>query len=144
MTDRLQGRSIKPALHLHLGCSFAEVRRGAIQIRQFLQKAGLSEKDTWACELAFTEGCNNAVQHTPAAETGKKIVINLSLDGGQVELRINDHSPGCTYPEAASLPPAEHERGRGIFLIQSLMDDVTYTRRDSSNCLILKKALTGI
>lgn len=136
--------SIGPALHLHLDCNLAAVRRGAIQVRAFLEGRGLAEKDIWACELAFVEGCNNAVQNTPDAKVSQKILVELLVDTASIELRINDHSPGCDFPADVELPPAESESGRGIFLMQTLMDQVTYIRNDSSNCLVLKKAVTGI
>ena len=145
MANREQrGRLLAPALHLHLDCNLAAVRRGAVQIRTFLENRGLAEKDVWACELAFVEGCNNAVQYTPAAQASQKIIVELLMEGGSIELRINDYSKGCDFPARVELPPAESESGRGIFLMQNLMDEVTYVRRESSNCLVLKKAFTGI
>ena len=139
-----RGQPSSPVLHLHLDCTFAAVRQGASEIRAFLHHRGLLEKDIWACELAFVEGCNNAVEHTPAAHSASKIMVELALAPGHIELRINDHSEGCDIPPDPSLPPADAERGRGIFLMRSLMDDVAYVRNNSSNCLVLKKALTGI
>ena len=137
-------RSIGPALHLHLDCNLAAVRHGASQVRTFLENRGLAEKDIWACELAFVEGCNNAVQNTPDGKASQKILVELLVDTGSIELRINDHSTGCDFPAQVELPPAESESGRGIFLMQTLMDQVTYIRSDSTNCLVLKKAVTGI
>jgi serine/threonine-protein kinase RsbW len=131
-------------LRLHLDCNFGAVRRGATQIRNYLTSQGVAENEIWACELAFVEGCNNAVQHTPRIHSDKKILVELALRSGEFELRINDFSTGCDLPAEPTLPDDESESGRGIFLMRTLMDDVTYIRRDSSNCLILKKALTGI
>ena len=144
MTQPAKRSPLPPALSLRLDCSFAAVRSGAVQIRNYLHGCGLAEKEIWACELAFVEGCNNAVQHTPDANTSKKIVVELHLQGGYVELRINEHSRGCDLPAESALPSAESETGRGIFLMRSLMDDVAYIRNNSSNCLVLKKAVTGI
>lgn len=145
MSDPVQrGRTSSPALHLRLDCTFAAVRQGATQIREYLHSRSLPEKDIWACELAFVEGCNNAVQHTPDALISKKIIIELTLHSTYIELRINDHSHGCEFPDDPSLPPADAESGRGIFLIRTLMDDVAYICSKSSNCLVLKRARTGI
>jgi anti-sigma regulatory factor (Ser/Thr protein kinase) len=145
MSDPAQrGQPFSPDLHLQLDCTFAAVRQGASEIRDFLHNRGLLEKDIWACELAFVEGCNNAVEHTPDTHTNSKITVDLFLAPGHIELRIKDHSQGCDFPPEPSLPPADAERGRGIFLIRSLMDDVVYLRSSSSNCLVLKKAVTGI
>jgi serine/threonine-protein kinase RsbW len=145
MTDpNNRAQQLPPELRLHLECNFAAVRRGAAQIRNFLSSRGVNEKEIWACELAFVEGCNNAVQHTPGIFASEKIVVELVMPHGEIELRIFDYSAGCEIPAVAALPPPENERGRGIFLMRSLMDNVSYIRKDSTNCLVLKKSLTGI
>lgn len=144
MSDGVPAQRSVGALRLHLDCNFAEVRRGAAKIREYLHNCGLLEKDIWACELAFVEGCNNAVQHTPGAQRSRQLLVEVCRHGKVLELRIIDHTAGCDFPEQSTLPGAECESGRGIFLMRSLMDDVTYLRRDSSNCLVLKKAVTGI
>src|SRR5688500_11789930 len=113
------------SLRLKLDCNFASVRIGARQIRSFLKTHRLPDRDVWACELAFVEGCNNAVQHTPAALQHSGIVVELLLERRRIELRINDYSTGCDFPDDAPLPTPENERGRGIFLMRTLMDDVT-------------------
>lgn len=132
------------ALRLQIDCTFEAVRRCAVQVRTFLAASRLNEKDVWACELAFVEGCNNAVQNTPASCIGKKLLVEMSCNGSHVELRINDFTPGFELPEAVSLPAAENESGRGIYLMRTLMDHVDYVRDRASNCLILRKSVTGI
>ena len=139
-----RGQTFSPPLHLEVDCTFASVRACAAKVRSYLAGRGVAEKEIWACELAFVEGCNNAVQHTPRAHSSEKIEVDLSLRNGEIELRIKDHTSGFEFPPDSILPPDENESGRGIFLMRSLMDDVTYTRKDSTNCLVLKKALTGI
>jgi serine/threonine-protein kinase RsbW len=113
-------------------------------VRAFLLGHGLSEQDIWACELAFVEGCNNAIQHTPTANAHQQLLVELAWHRTHVELRINDHSNGCEFPEEPRLPAPEEEGGRGVFLMRTLMDQVDYIRNSSSNCLVLKKSVTGI
>jgi serine/threonine-protein kinase RsbW len=133
-----------PSLRLKLSCTYAAVRRGSIQLRDFLATHGLNEKDLWACELAFAEGCNNVVQHTPAAQHSRAILVDASCSSGRVELRINDHTLGFDFPTESVLPADAHESGRGIFLMKALMDQVEYIRKESANCLVLTKIVTGI
>ena len=142
-------RALRPGvsaapLRLHIECSFAAVRRSAAQIRAYLSAHGVSEKDLWACELAFVEGCNNAVEHTPASKAAEKLLVELSCDSSHVELRINDHTQGFEFPRESRLPSPDEEKGRGIYLMRTLMDEVDYIRDPASNCLVLKKARTGI
>jgi len=131
-------------LRLEVECNFAAVRLSATEVREHLAARGVAERDLWACELAFVEGCNNAVQHTPANYAGKKLVVELSCGSTHVELRINDHTHGFEFPTESRLPAPEEERGRGIYLMRTLMDEVDYIREPSSNCLVLRKARAGI
>ena len=130
-------------LRLHVECNFAAVRRCAGQVRAFLAGHGVSEKDIWACELAFVEGCNNAVEHTPESKAGEKLLVELSCESTHVELRINDHTQGFDFPAESRLPSPDEEKGRGIYLMRTLMDEVDYIRDRSSNCLVLKKERQG-
>jgi serine/threonine-protein kinase RsbW len=128
---------------LQLECSFAAVRNGARELRAYLLALGVVEKDLWACELAFVEGCNNIVQHAQT-QSSEKLVVELSCDSTHVELRINDRTHGFDFPRETRLPSAEEESGRGIYLIRALMDEVNYIREPARNCLVLRKARTGI
>jgi anti-sigma regulatory factor (Ser/Thr protein kinase) len=139
-----RGGASNSPLHLEVECNFAAVRLSATTVREYLAARGVAERDLWACELAFVEGCNNAVQNTPANYAGKKLVVKLSCGSTHVELRINDHTHGFELPTESRLPGPEEERGRGIFLMRTLMDEVDYIREPSSNCLVLRKARTGI
>src|SRR5688500_4167310 len=102
-TAKPRAGAVGPALHLHLECNFSSVRRGAAQVRAFLLGHGLPEKDVWSCELAFVEGCNNAIQHTPAANAHQQLLVELSWHRTHVELRINDHSEGFEFPKDVQL-----------------------------------------
>jgi len=139
-----RGGTNSSPLRLQVECNFVAVRLSATTVREYLAARGVAQRDLWACELAFVEGCNNAVQHTPASRAGEKLSVELSCDSTHVELRINDHTHGFEFPTESRLPAAEEERGRGIYLMRTLMDEVDYICDPSSNCLVLRKARTGI
>lgn len=136
--------SVPGQLSLKVAHDFAAVRAAATQVRGFLTLHGLPEKEIWACELALVEGCNNAIQHVSGTARRKQILLEITCNACHVELCINDHTEGFELPQAIDLPPSEEESGRGLYLIKSLMDDVRYLRRESSNCLVLQKNRTGI
>ena len=137
------GRSPR-ALRMSLKCDYSAVRRGADQLRTFLTGYGLPEKDIWGCELAFVEGCNNAIQHNSRRSPGDSIQVEILCGPDEIELRISDRTPGFDWPAQVDLPPQEEESGRGLFIMNAVMDHVHYVRNGTSNCLVLKKTLTGI
>lgn len=126
---------------LQLESDFSAVRHAAAQIRAFLQRHGVLEEDVWACELAFVEGCNNAVQHAPEAGYTRQLLIEITCQKNEAELRIEDYGAGFAFPERVDLPPSQEEHGRGLYLMKTLMDQVEYLRHETGNCLVLKKKL---
>lgn len=126
-------------LRLSLACDLEEVRPVTLAVRSFLTEQGLSEEELMACELALAEACNNAIRY--ANEEGRQapIEIDTICDPHRVSLCVYDHTPGFDWPELIDLPEAEVERGRGVFLIKSLMDEASYFRSAGSNCLVMQK-----
>ena len=100
------------------------------------------EDDALECELALVEACVNAIQHNDGRGGQEPVIIDTTLHEADVEFRVTDHTPGFDWPEHSSLPDAESESGRGIFLIQSLMDSTEYTRQEDGNVLIMRKRLS--
>jgi serine/threonine-protein kinase RsbW len=86
--------------------------------------------------LAVTEACANAVDATQRAGSGAPIVVSIELDEGIAVVTVRDHAGGFDPTDVDSLPPAtdpqrlSHERGLGISLMRSLVDEVSFSRTD--------------
>jgi len=125
------------ALRLSLACDLTEVRPAILAVHGFLAEQGLAPAELSACELSLAEGCNNAINY--AREVSLPIEIEVISSATRVELRVNDHTPGFDWPGRVELPDPESERGRGLYLIQSLMDGAEYFRGVGRNCLWMRK-----
>lgn len=137
---------------IEFACDVAAGREAAKTLRQFLEERGIGEELLFACELALTEACNNAVHHAegrPKTPDGEQAT---TAHGGQlpiqaeatvtkdfVELRVTDHTPGFQWPGRLTLPDPEIPKGRGLFIIQSLMDEADYERGNGANVLRMRK-----
>ena len=126
------------ALRLLLGCDLAEVRPAILAVRGFLAERGLSAQELTTCELALAEACNNAINYAAGAAQVMPIEIEVMCSATQVEFRVNDHTSGFEWPSRAELPDSDSERGRGLYLIQSLMDNSEYFRGTSENSLRMR------
>lgn len=126
-------------LRVSLSCDVGEVRLATLVVRQFLSEQGLTPSELMACELALAEACNNAVSY--ATEAGRRLPIQIETlcDAQCVELRVRDHTAGFDWPPSMELPPRDSERGRGLYLIRNLMDQVEYLRGHSHNYLVLQR-----
>ncbi len=120
-------------------CNLAEARQATRALRAFLADYHLDDAELFACELCLAEACNNAVQYVTDSKRHQPVVAEVICTASCVELRVTDHTPGFTFPEQPVLPPPDHERGRGLFIIHGLMDGVRYLRGDGGNTLLMWK-----
>lgn len=120
-------------------CNFAATRNATRTAREFLAGHGLDEQELFACELCLAEACNNAVQYAPPEASGRRIGIEVFCSDSEIELRVADHTGGFALPDHVPPPAPEAERGRGLYLIKSLTDEVCYCRGDQANILVMRK-----
>jgi len=120
-------------------CDLRSVAEMCRQVRAFFAQAGLIpiEIDIW--ELVLAESGNNAVNYATPDGSRLPIRVDVLATGEWAEARVTDHTAGFDFPEKAELPPEDSESGRGLFLIQSLTDEVCYLRGREENCLVLRK-----
>src|SRR5206468_380912 len=85
------------------------------------------------------EACNNAINYASEAGRAQPIEIEVISSLTRVELRVNDHTPGFDWPGRINLPGSDSERGRGLYLIRSLMDSTEYFRGAGENSLRMRK-----
>lgn len=135
---------------IEFACDVAAGREAAKTLRRFLEEQGVEEDLLFACELALTEACNNAVHHVdgrPKSPEGEAAIAapnpaigaEASVTPEYVELSVTDHTPGFEWPGKVTLADPEIPKGRGLFLIQSLMDEASYERGKGSNVLRMRK-----
>jgi serine phosphatase RsbU (regulator of sigma subunit)/anti-sigma regulatory factor (Ser/Thr protein kinase) len=130
----------RPAtLQVRLDCDLAKVRQASAQMKMFLADQGFSRGDLDACELAVVEACNNAIKYVGADGKCREVGLEVICGKTELEIRVTDHTPGFEMPNEIQLPDFEKESGRGLYLIDSLMDELTYLRGREENCLIMRK-----
>ncbi len=126
-------------LRVSSGCDLQKVRPMTRAVRDFLATEGAIEEELNACELALVEACNNAVLYVTQDGRKQTIDVEISIDESEIEMKIHDHTSGFRLPDLANLPDQDNETGRGLFIMRSLMDSISYVRDGNQNTLILKK-----
>lgn len=94
-------------------------------------------------ELAVHETCMNVVHHAALAD-GEQIELALTLDPDHLTVYVRD--PGAAFDQAGVPEPAGgelRERGYGVKIARSLVDELTYRRQGSRNELALRIDLEG-
>jgi anti-sigma regulatory factor (Ser/Thr protein kinase) len=88
------------------------------------------EEQIMAIELALQEAVANAIRHGCRGDVTKKLQCSVNIDtAGEVMITVRDPGPGFD-PQTVADPLAPENMlkpsGRGIFLINGLMDDVEF------------------
>ncbi|WP_420367545.1 ATP-binding protein [Curtobacterium sp. L1-20] len=103
----------------------------------------LSAEDRMALELALVELTSNVIEHG-ARSTG--VACSLRVDVGQdaVEALLTDDGlPVPVDPTTAHLPEALAESGRGLALVQMVVDDLRYERVGDRNRWTVRRGRGG-
>jgi anti-sigma regulatory factor (Ser/Thr protein kinase) len=99
-------------------------------VTQVLQEKHWSDKDIMAVELALQEAVANAIRHGCGGDSSKELQCSVTCDAaGEVVITVRD--PGAGFDHTTVADPLHPENilkpsGRGIFLINGLMDEVQY------------------
>lgn len=93
----------------------------------------VSAEDRMALELALVELASNVIEHG-AAGTGVSCTLRLDVGADAVEANlVDDGVPVPVDPSVARLPDALAESGRGLALVQMVVDDLRYERVGDRN-----------
>jgi serine/threonine-protein kinase RsbW len=102
------------------------------------QVEGLPEPEitTYNIQLAVHEICTNIVGHAYQGMMGGRIAIAMSVTPDPLRLIVELRDTGRAFdPSSAAEPDLENAQihGYGLFLVQSLMDDVSYEALPNGN-----------
>ena len=94
--------------------------------------------------VVLTEGLVNAIKHANCADPNKEIHVRINVTNKNLVVRIYDNGVGFdldAVPAPCFSSNGLEDKGRGIFILRSLMDTVKYTRIAGGNILEMKKKL---
>jgi anti-sigma regulatory factor (Ser/Thr protein kinase) len=99
-------------------------------IVEMLRERGWSEEEVMSVELAVAEALTNAIRHGCKGDPAKQVqCIVATEEPGEVSVVIRDPGPGFDATQVADPLAAENilkSGGRGVFLINQLMDVVGF------------------
>jgi serine/threonine-protein kinase RsbW len=110
-------------------------------VRNAMDQAGVEAACVYDLELALSEACTNVLLHSGP---GDQYVVRLDLEDRIGVIRVIDVGHGfdsAGLQAEGSLPEAE--RGRGLGLMQALVDRVDFTSRSEAGTIVtLEKVLS--
>ena len=114
-------------------------------VTHVLQEKHWPEDDIMAVELALQEAVANAIRHGCSGDKTKQLQCSVACDEkGEVVISVRDPGDGfdpATVPDPLTPQNILKPSGRGILLINGLMDEVLY--EDGGRELKMKKSVSG-
>jgi len=117
---------------------------GEDMARELVSFCGDREALAHHLNVVLTEAMVNAIKHANAADPDKVVQIRISISNKMLAIKVFDSGQGFdlnAIPDPVFEADQLEEKGRGIFIIRSLMDSVVYRKIGSGNVLEMKKAL---
>ena len=135
-----QAESLVDVVELRIPCKAEWVALARLSVSAVASRLHFSIDEIEDVKLAVAEACTNAIQN---ARDNSTIDIRCEAleEGLRISVRDLSSSP---RPEPVRDLQDDGLEGLGVFLIRSLMDDVTYeVRPDNGSALTMFKRLPG-
>lgn len=91
--------------------------------------------------VGLTEALSNAMLYGNCHDPSKRVLVEITILEGRLRARVTDQGAG--FDPAAVPDPTTPENiskpcGRGLFLMRSLMDEVSFNERGNEVTLVLR------
>ena len=103
--------------------------------------SGDREKLAYDLNLVLTEAMANAIHHANVGDPTKEVHIEISIVDQRLFIRVFDFGKGFDVKEYIEPRHPLDEHGRGIYLIHTIMDDISYLPTDGGHVLEMAKNL---
>ena len=126
-------------------CSLNNLEKICDFVTHCAEKAGLTESEVYAVQLAVDEASTNIIEHGYGEECPSRIDISCEKIKGGIKVVIYDDAAPF---DPSSIPDPEinvsleevKPRGLGIYLMRKMMDEVSYeSSPDKGNTLTMIK-----
>ena len=101
------------------------------------------DREKLACDLnlVLTEAMANAIQHANEGNPAKEVHIEISTVSQRLIIRVFDFGPGFDVEQYIKPRHPLEENGRGIYLIHTIMDEISYNSTEEGHVLEMVKNL---
>jgi serine/threonine-protein kinase RsbW len=109
------------------------------QLLKLVVAYDFDQADQFAIKLALEECLVNAIKHGNENDRTKTVEIKYEIDTERASFCISDEGEGfcpCDVPDPTADENIERPCGRGLMLMRTYMDEVTYSRKGTSVHLV--------
>ncbi len=138
MTDRI-AVDIKVPNQTRYLCLIGHI--GENIARTLRDYGGDREKLAFDLNLVLTEAMANAIQHANEADPAKEVHIEISIVSQRLIIRVFDFGSGFDLQQYIEPGHPLEEHGRGMYLIHTIMDEISYDPTENGHVLQMVKNL---
>jgi anti-sigma regulatory factor (Ser/Thr protein kinase) len=139
-------RDSRDVVHLSIPSRLEELAQVHAAIEDLGRRHALDEELVQALQVAVIEAGTNAVQHGNVFSDHKSVQIEFVVTPAEISVQVDDYGEGFDPSRVPDPTEGEHLldlHGRGLFLMRSLMDEVSFETRDDKGTRVrLRKART--
>ena len=103
--------------------------------------SGDREKLAYNLNLVLTEAMANAIQHANVGDPAKEVHLEISIDAQRLHIRAYHFGVGFDVKQYIEPRHPLDEHGRGIYLIHTIMDEISYQPTENGHVLEMVKNL---
>jgi serine/threonine-protein kinase RsbW len=121
--------SRKREIRFTISSKISNVKPIRLRIKHLCEQENIDEMDIYNIQLALDEACSNAIEHGCLNNPKKEIEVHFKLNDDIMELIVSDTGGIEFNPEFFERIAIKKEwgaGGRGIYLINSLLDEVSF------------------
>ncbi len=115
---------------LILPSKIEKIEEAAYFVEKIAKKMNFPSSEIDNIAIATTEAVSNAIVHGNHEDASKNVLIEVYPEEDRITIIVEDEGEGFDPENVANpLEPDNllRERGRGIFILKSLMDEVEYS-----------------
>ncbi len=126
---------------------YERIRQICAFVVEAAEVAGLDEMAIFNCQIAVDEACTNIIEHGYGGEDKGRIEVACAAEPGQLTIDIRDQAQpfdlgAVPEPELNKALEETTVGGLGIYFMRKMMDEVSFSRTDGANRLVLVKRRT--
>ena len=106
----------------------AIVRRG---VRSLAESVGFANEDVCDMELAVSEAVTNSVEHGMLDAESGGVVVKCHASRDCMVVEVEDQGCADSLPASPAEPDPAQERGRGVIMMRTLMDEFEGSRTET-------------
>jgi serine/threonine-protein kinase RsbW len=111
-------------------------------VERVLQLAKFSEDDIYWLTIAAREAIANAIKHGNKLDSSKKVYVDLSMVDDYFVMKVSDEGEGFdikSIPDPRNPENLLKNQGRGIYYMQTFMDDVLFESEPGKGTTVTMK-----